>query len=475
MPTVASDVTNAMKYIYGKRPPKAQFARHDNTLRHFRASSIIMEGERKIFKAWTQPMTATRRTKSAYETEFPVDRKVDAQEYYVTWSDLTEFQTTVAFTGLAKAQTTKGGRAAAIWNIATKLVSEVDIDHATCLNAAIHQDANAKMATISATYNSAGTGSYSSGVMYIKIKSGSISQFVKGQRLHIRQAAATATPRCIVAINDVYPFNEGPDGTRDVGPGIRVTYDAAGGDSDLASVVADDDLCLSGEAADNFWSFPSWFSRSTDVLNLTRTDVGNAWTIPPIKYFDSSGDGTGTSVTFDLDTHLGEVAEELAYSVNYGRRMRAAEEIELTTKAMTMLTTPRIVSEASDQVGDQMRYTSDLGDPEKAKYFGVTGYDGAFWHHPLLGPIAFQSDPVATPDALRMLEPNSWRWVIGHDGGLNDVEWLDKDGSRWHYVMGGNGRLINKLVGGCLRRVTLICDQPGANLHLGGVKSSRQS
>jgi len=474
MPTAATDVSNAMAYIYKMRGIKAQFTRWDDTLRHFRAASTIMEGERKVFKAWTQPMTATRLTKSGYESEFPEDQKLDAQEYYVTWSDLSEAQTTVAFTGLAQAKTTKGGRRAAIWNIANKLIDEVDADHATRLNAAVHQDANCTMATIDTLYNAAGTGAYSSGAAYAKIKAGSISQFFKGQKLHVRNGSSTSTPRCIVEVNDVFPFNEGPDGTRARGPGIRFTYSAAGADSDLGNVAADDDLCLSNEAADNFWGFPTWFSRTAAVVNLTRTSTGNAWTIPPIKWFDASGDGTGASVTFDLDTHLGEVAEELAYAVKYGRRTRASEGIELTTKAMTMLTTPRIVSEASGMVGDQMRYAMSLGDPERKKYFGVTGYDGAFWHHPLLGPIAFQPDPVATPDVLRMLEPNSWTWVIGHQGGINDVEWLDKDGNKFHYPFGANARLINRLVGGALRRVTLICDQPGANLQLGGVKSSRQ-
>ncbi len=457
-----------MSYIYQMRGVKAQFTRFQRSLRLFRASTTLMEGERKVFKAWTQPLSGARPTKSNYEGEFPPGRKIDAAEYYVTWSDLCEIQSTINFSGLAEAKTES--RKAAIWRLANKLVAEADNDFGTLINMLLHLNARCTLAEVEAVYDTDGT-SYTNGSTscYIKIDQGSISRFFVGQYLDIRQGSSTSSLRiedCYV--RDVFPDNEGPGGTRGQGPGIIVSHAS----SNFDAVADGDEIVLSDVTNDNFWSFPTWFSRSDDVVNLTRTDVGNAWTIPHIKWWDSNNDGTGTATTLDLETHLGEIAEELAYSIEYGRQMRAAEGIELTTNAMTLLATPRLVSEASRQVGDQIQYVSRLGAPERQKYFGVTGFDGAFWHHPLLGPIAFQADPVATPGVMRLLEPNSWRWVIGHRGGLGELEWLDRDGSRFHYQYGSNGRLKNTLIAGALMRLQLICDQPKANVQGGGLKSS---
>ena len=35
-----------------------------------------------------------------------------------------------------------------------------------------------------------------------------------------------------------------------------------------------------------------------------------------------------------------------------------------------------------------VRFTSKLDPATRKKLFGVTGLDGAHWHHPLLGPIS---------------------------------------------------------------------------------------
>ena len=89
-----------------------------------------------------------------------------------------------------------------------------------------------------------------------------------------------------------------------------------------------------------------------------------------------------------------------------------------------------------------------------------------------LPPIAFQTDPVASPNKLRLMEPNSWAFVAGHEGGIRQPEKLDKDGRWFRYVVGTNGWPVNKLIAGSLMRLELICDQPKANVEIADIKSS---
>ncbi len=465
--TNAAAIANAMARIYKMRGIKAQFTHFHDTLRLFRASTTLMAGSQKHIKVLVQPMTAVRPTKS-HEAEFPEARKLDWAEFVIAWEDLCELQASYNYTGYAAAQ----GRSkkASVFQAAEDLIATVDEDFATQLNAQLHQGADCDMAQLGDDPRNAGdTGEWtSSGAAYLKIQAGSISQFFQGQFLKLVDGDGDDIT-CYV--NDVFPDNEGPDGTRDRGPGIRVTESGTAVGFDAITVA--DPIRLSGVSDDaNFASFGTWFSRTEAVFDITRTASGSAWSIPHIKYWDSSGDGTGTAVTLDLDEHLGEVAEELAYSVKYGRKMRPTKGLQLTSGAMAFLSTPKIVSEASRQVGDQQRYVTDLPKDTRKELFGVTGFDDAYYHNPLLGPIMFQSDPVATPGTFRMLEPNSWRWIIGHAGDLKSVEWLNKDGNMWHYQYGGSGRLTNALVAGALMRMSLLCDQPRANLQGGGVKSS---
>ncbi len=469
--TNASAVSNAMARIYKLRPAKAQFTQSQRSLRLFKTTATItMEGSGKYFKAYTQPMTAVRPTKTGQEAEFPEARTIDYTEYTVAWSDLCELQASYNYTGYAAAQTKS--KKAAVYDAATKLVTTADKDFGRQANAQLHQNSYCHLGQLAEAVRNAGdTGSWGSGAGYVKIQAGSISQFLPGMCLTIYDSNGTDVD---ITINDVFKTNEGPDGTRDRAPGIRFT-EKSGESTGFASLVATDPIALDpydNSNPPNFWSFDSWFDRSTSVVGLTRTATGNGWSIPHIKYWDGDGDGTGTLVALDLDEHLGEVAEELAWSVDYGRDERATDGIRVTAGAMAFLTTPRLVSELTRQVGDGMRYTKVLDAKDRAKLFGVTGFDGGYWHNPLLGPVMFQADNVATPNTFRMLEPDSWKWVIGHKGSLKEVEWLNRDGQTFHYQFGSNGRLKNAMVGGALMRLQLICDQPQANLLGGGLKSS---
>lgn len=475
MPVLTTDVSLAMANYYNMHD-KQQFARSQRTLKYlFNVRKEMMKGEEWHYKAWTQPVTTARmvNAETAEESEFPTPRKLAHVDIHAHWSDLAEFRTSIAYTGLVQEKT--ANRQMALYQTAAKYVSEVEDDIGSQVNMTMHQNADSMMGRVCAlnTFPVSGgttgmdtTSDWSSGPGYIKVDGGSISQFFEGQILAIRAASDNTTIRLLVTVNAVLRGNEGPAGIRGDGPGIIVTK--LSGTYALSDVVDNDEICMDVHTTNYLLGFGSWFSRSAAVLSITagvRASTAGVWTWPVMKDFTSDG----VSVTFDLDIHMREVAEELAYAVAYGRKQRGFEGVKITEAAMTCLTTPRLISEVSTQVGDNVRYTTTLSAAERGELFGTSGYDGAYWHHPLLGPISFATDPVATPDTLRLLEPSSWFFLTGSDG----IEWLDADGSKWHYQQ-GTYALKNILIAGALQRMLIANDQPGVNVQVSGIKSSTE-
>lgn len=467
-----SAVANAMAKIYRLRPDKAQFGRSQETLRFFNARDMMMKGEEYHYKVFTSAGSPVRRipATTAETTEFPEAMTIGHTDVYANWANLTEFQGSFEYTDLAEAKTRD--LEASIYRVATKLVGDADDYFGAQVNAALHQDSDCKMACVAAVYKIDGDTYSQASAAYLKLDEGSISQFTPGDVLDIR-TGTTATVRLTVTVNDVFHTTEGPNGVADIGPGIRVTR-ASGTDTNFDSVADGDEIVLSGELATyNIAGFPSWFSYSTAVLSITRTATGSAWSIPYMKSWLS---GTA-NVTLDLDAHLGEMAEELSYAVKFGRRARAREGIAISQAAMVLLGTPKLISEASRQVGDAVMYTESLSAENKKQLFGASGFDGAYWHSPLLNgtPISFAYDPVATPNTLRLLEPSSWFFIIGHTGGSHEsVKWIEEGGTRFLVERGSNGRLTHKKVAGAYMWMALANDQPRANFQHSGLKASTE-
>jgi len=468
-----------MGNVYNLREEKAQFTRSQKTLRMFKPREMKMKGQEYNYFVFTQPMTAARGmgdAVTAETAELPAAREIAHVKVAVGWDDLYQFGGSLEYTGLAKAKTKK----MAIYQTARRLVGSVDADIGSLVNAALHQNADLTMATISAIYATGG-GVYSTAASaFLKITGGSIMQFAVGQRLDIREGADGTDIQCCVYVRDVFPTSDGPAGVADIGPGITVTIDttenaverftsgaSSVGDADLDNVAAADEIVLSEHAdGTNFQSLAAWFSWTTNVFDIDRDAIGSNWSIPHLRAWSGA--------TLDLETHLGTMAEEMAYAVEFGRTQRKNEGMDVSQAALALLGTPKLISEASRQVGDQVQYTSAIDGETRKKLFGTSGFDGAFWHNPILGaPISFVSDPVATPGYLRLLEPSSWQFIIGHEGGRNTVEWLDKaDGGLWHYKRGTNGRLTSQLVAGWLMRIALANDQPKTNWENSGLVSS---
>lgn len=478
--TDAAAIAASMANIYKLRPAKQQFTVWAETLKFFKPKTIRKVGDQWHFKVFVDGMTAVRQTKTGSESEFPAPRVLKYADVYVDQNDISEFQASYAYTGLAKA--ISKDRRSAVADAAEDIVSGMDLDFARKVNAAVHQSDDLVLALVVDKYDGADGGAYTPGddPVYLQIDGGSIARFQTGMVVDIRVGNDITSWRTSGIINDVYQTSVGPNAVADIGPGITVTYDAVakvargGADTTFNNVVDNDEICLSMEAADNFDSFEKWFSATTDLLSITRISPGSYWSVPFLYDFTAAG----APVDFDFDDHLRAPAEDLAYAIRAGRADRARKnrgDIQITG-AMVAVTTPRIASEAAAQAGDSARFTiamaTSLDQATRRELFGEIGFNGMVYQHQNLPPIAFLTDPVASPNKLRILEPNSWFFVAGHEGGIRQPEKLDKDGHWFRYVVGTNGRPVNKLIAGSLMRLELCCDQPKANLEIAGIKSS---
>ena len=480
------DIETMLDEVWRLRPAKAQFTRLGETAKWFRPNTEAMQGNIFHFKVYTAPASGTRRSAAgtAAEAEFPRARENTYVDIGVPWGDLIMFQGTLNINDIARQRTDNTEHS--IYKIADRMISEAETDLGNQTNAAIFQNNDSVMGTINAVYDEDGT-AYTSGQTnaYVRIIDGAIGQFVKGQILDIREGADGTDVQVTVVVNDVVHGNDGPAITAgsapvsDIGPGIVVTIAGEnGGDANLDGLAAADEIVLSGEAdSSNFHGFPDWFSRSKNVYKATdgstaieRDTIGNLWSAPEIVTVAASG----SEVNFDLDTHLGQLADILPQRVRLGRQQRVKDVDGVNMKQLMLaVTTSKIANEATRDSVNNHRFTTvaqaSLDASQRRQVYGDVGFNGVVYHSTTLGDIAIQPDTAAPPFKVRLIEPNSFFFL---EQGGRAIRWLDNSGKRFQRSVGSNARLTFYQQAGYYSMCALECDQPAANAEITGVKSS---
>jgi hypothetical protein len=501
-PISMSDIESSMARYYRMRGTKDQFTRMGKTAKWFQPRDEIMRGETYEFYAFTQPSSPIRRENmSTAETgEFPVGHDYDYTELSVKWDDLVHFRGTVRWNELTKIKSKD--RKHALHEVSTKLVNELELDFADSYNAALHQGGTCTMANVAGIYDTDGsslTNEDGHAAKYINIDGGSISQFQPGMVLEIYDASTTTQRNCIVKVHDVIYGKDGPwsegDRVADIGPGIiaepcdkygdlsTTAWNATDTPADGDAIARYGEYTSTASSYRNFHGLPDWFDTTTDVYRdseggslLNRESAGNHWQNPEISDFTSGG----SAVAIDLDTHFRDMEDTLPFRVQSGRKKRRSLNgpgIDIGS-ALTAITTVGIVNDAVGDVRDSVRFTSTMSGTmdaaTKKELFGEIGFDGVCYHSPSLGSIAIQADPACTPERMYVIDPQSFFFLTNKDG-TKKINWLDMDGkgNRWQRLTGGTERTpTHYWQGGAYCMMALVCDQPGANFCIKGVKSS---
>jgi len=476
--------------LYARDKKKAQFTRLGTTSRWMPQKGKMLQGRRWHYYAYTQPSTGARRSSmsDATTSAFPVASQPAYTELTHDWMDLTMFRTSLKFNEIVDIQSSD--LKASVFRVANRLMNQAEKDFSSQKNAAIHQDSACTMGKIKARYDADGT-TYSGSNLtaYWQISEGAIRQFLPGQLLKV---SSRTQAELTVQVEGIVASRSGPwaSGARvaDIGPGITVSIvDASSTDSDLDNADNDDTLSLSNEGAgDNFHGIPSWFSSAVDVYNdkdgsaLDREALGNEWMMPEIFDYTSGGN----AVDFDLETHLREVAEVMPDRVNTGRNGRAymgdiedVDEGVNIPKALVAITTAGIANEAIATAADTQRFTakhsSEMDESVRRSLFGNVGFEGVVWHSPTLPPIAIQPDVAAAPEQMTIIDPQSWFWLRMAGA---PMQWLGNGSDRWSRVNDpdSDNRQTFEQQAGAYATAMLVCDQPGANAQIKGVKSSTE-
>lgn len=479
-----TDMATRMAEYYRLRPAKYQFYRHGDTVKWFDPNGEAMKGEIFHFKAFTAPATGTRVSKAsvADTAEFPRAREDEFVDIGIKFDDLSVFQTLVKVTDLAEIKTKDPSMS--VSKIVIDTVEQTEADQAARLNAAVYQSASCAMAKVVEKYDDDGS-TYTSGrtQAYVRVDSGSIGLFQRGMMLNIR-SGSTSTIRITCTVAAVNTHDDGPiwtgDRVADIGPGLILTYNAAEGtgtDTNFNNVVDNDEIVMSAESTTaGFHGFEDWFSEHTNVYkssdgttDLNRDDPAYHWSIPDILDYTSGG----VPVNVDLETHFKPLAKILPYRVGMGRQARARDRGDLVMKdTLVAFGEPGLIVDASSSAADTGQFTSTIASSmtaaQRKELFGEVGFTGTVWHSPTLKAVALQADPLATPNTLTLVDPNSFFFLFG--AGYRNPKWLD--GGNWDRLVGTNHRPTLVKQAACMTIATLVCDQPGANAQIKGIKCS---
>ena len=491
-------------------PAPMQFSRIGNTTQWFRPKEKPWVGKRYFYRVFTQGASGTRRAKfsTAAQGEFPIGQDLGYTELTVVQDDVKFFQATKSWNEIEDMLT--GNKRYAVAKLTIKLNTEVEEDFAHQLNAAVNQGGNAMMAKVHTAYDLDGTSwnQSASAVLaaFIRIKDGSISQFMVGDILDIYDSDGS-TQNCRVKVQDIIYGPNGPPVSgapvADIGPGFlcrMVDADYAlttdvdwDGDSDAdwgtsAYPESGDYIARSGEFTTtassyaNIHGFRDWFDTTVDVYRdnsgstIDREAAGNHWMNP--MQFDAGT--SGSPADFDMELHFGAVEDYLPNRVKTGRRARGnAESEQVMMGTLTAIASVSIINDAVREANQSRQFTltaaKTMNAATKRELFGEVGFDGIVYHSASMGTIALQADPMAEPETITILDPNSW-FFITFGGTKANVNWVkfDSSGSVWHRKPGeSNARPTFYLEGAAWTACALQCDQVAVNTRIRYVKSSR--
>ena len=487
----------------------AQYARQGTTCEWMMklAQKITQNGKQYDFRLYDAPATGARRAQllDGANCEWPVGQAFSTKLCSVTQADHRIFRvSTPPMNLLAQEQSMTDE---ALFDLGRRNYDQIDEDLMDLMNSAFNQGANCAMADVAAVYDVDGTtfsGAAGSAAAYIKIDGGGIGQFLKGMVLDIYKVGTKSITCLVLDVNHTKngPYVSGSDQVAGIGPGLTIQpCDEAGVVEATAwntvAIPADGDkLARSNEYENadadskNILGIPAWFDENTPIFRdsdsgalIDRTAAGNQYMIPMKHYPD--GATAASPVVLDVGRDFDTIIEQMIQRVNMGRKSRKSNTVPMNdpqkaiakSGAMLALCNTSLIREVQEQFYDQQRFTlaSKMSADAKKELVGCIGWDGVQYHHPGAPPILFQGDVAATPNTIRIIDPQSIKMLRFLGKGMKKWNWLPGNvngSSRLQTIAGTNGRLTANVQAGAWCSMYVTCDQPGANAEISRVKSS---
>lgn len=367
----------------------------------------------------------------------------------------------------------------ALFNLARELVLQGEESVGEKENILLNSNGDCVLGYVTKVYAAAGTAYSQAASAFIKV-TGSISAFKPGMYIHIRGGSTNTDLQVLAKVNDVC-YDEYFMGYN-IGPGIvcTITTDGVGADGtdsnfDTIDATANstpntDEICMSGEADDNFPAAFGALCGTGSYFGITRTTAGNAYLIPTIRHWDSAGTGLGTPTAFSTNSHLIPMVKTFGRMLSSARQYRRNRGFMLTDAIVCQVHPDLLLSMVAD-FGDSnsrfnMKMASDFDTATRTKLVAVAGWDGGVLRTPLdvMPAIALQAEPLMPAGTFRLFEPSCMEVIRLKGKKLQYVP--NAAGGYWHNMQnqttaGTTGSRLSMQVTAFGYVVeTFFCDQP---------------
>ena len=458
--------------------PVAQQTRFGTTAKYIKRQEA-WKGSAMHEKLLIQPYTAARMTASL-EADTPKASGFKFKDIEISQAYLRRITVPLAFS--VAGRMLLAASESPINDLATTLITESKSALDEKIDQALNSSVTLGKSVIGGTPTNADGTAFTPGTTtaFLPLSGGSIASIHCGEFLDIRTVAA-ATVRCTVQVNDVILDTQWLGNTN--GPGIRVTYSAAGADATMNNVAANDVVVANGEGLtdgfdSSFASLGSLGSSPSTYFGIDRRSVGNMFLLPYGRNYAVGG----AAQNLVLDTVFANMCATLANLLGPSRSFRVGQGFELTDAIVCQAQQDLIIEAINQATNTNSRFTkeyaSTLGEAQRKKLVAWSGFDGLVIRFPFPGipPLVMETEQLCPANEIRVWDPNSWKIIrMGGKNGTG-INWLPAGPNGWIWATSPGttaGTMSTTLRANGLVYMVPVCDQPQVGLYtIQGVKSS---
>lgn len=245
----------------------------------------------------------------------------------------------------------------------------------------------------------------------VPVDNGSVACFRPGTRIDFVNASTGA----------VYAGNVRVTGYNPSDKSIRVEFNSAPATAawtstgNLANVVDNAQIYFSGEYNKGMYSLGAYFTRpaatgDSFIGGVDRQGKTYEWLNPTVTREGSTSARIAKSMFNDLAIAMGYVEND--------------------SSGMVFLSDPEINQALRDEIGEDA-FVQIPVDDTRMKRFANFGSVGLNYQHSQFGMVKIMSDPLAVPNTVRVIAPETWRSLYY---GWNGLQPLKSGSGHWYRV-----------------------------------------
>lgn len=333
-----------------------------------------------------------------------------------TANDFTKFSAAAQVTDIDVKEAGKGSIVDLVKRIAQQVIPNYD-EHTAILN---HLPRTALIGTVAATpkqndnftiSSCTATASNTAGMRFY-MTNGSPAAIRRGTRLDFINPSTGVVNAGNVLVTDTAPGDPtGPSfGVEFVSSGITAKISTG----NLANVANADQIYFSGEKNAGIYGLGAYFGRpaatgDSFIGAVDRMAKGYRWMNP-------TATREGSSSAIVTASHFDDLQVAMGFRVEAGQN------------GMVIMTDPKIAQKLRNEVFQSVVIQQPLDD-SSAKRFANFGSVGLNYQSPQFGTVKIMADPLCPPNTIRLIDPETWKYLFYGFRGLQPVI---ENGGQWY-------------------------------------------